>query len=214
VRPAAIDSSYLEFLSFTVILVITPGATTAVVVRNTLEGGRRAGYVTALGAAAGSTVIAISCALGLSMLIAAWPGSRDAIRVAGAAFLGWLGSMSLYRAWTRPDGGIRLALDPDGAPALSHRGAYFADGLTVHLLSPVLISYYLSVVPSFVPANASRLYYSGLAATHVSLALCGHAMWATALDFMRRRFVQPHRRRLLQGSSGIALIALAVRLLV
>jgi len=213
VSTTAIDSSYLAFFSFTFILVITPGATTAVVVRNTLEGGRRAGYVTALGAAAGSIVIAISCALGLSMLVTVWPGSLNAIRIGGAAFLAWLGSMSLYRAWTRSDGGIRLALDPRGAPSRSHTGAYFADGLTVHLLSPVLISYYLSVVPSFIPANASRLYYSGLAATHVSLALCGHAMWATALDFMRRWFVQAGRRKLLQACSGIALIALALRIM-
>jgi threonine/homoserine/homoserine lactone efflux protein len=214
VSATAIDSSYLAFFTFTVILVITPGATTAVVVRNTLEGGRRAGYVTALGAATGSVVIAIGCALGLSMLLAVWPGSLDAIRIGGAAFLAWLGAMSLYRAWTKTDGGIRLALDPDAAPSRAHAGAYFADGLTVHLLSPVLISYYLSVVPSFIPANASRLYYSGLAATHVSLALVGHAVWATALDFMRRWFVQPWRRKLLQAGSGIALIALAIRILV
>ena len=94
-----------------------------------------------------------------------------------------------------------------------HTGAYFADGLTVHLLSPVLISYYLSVVPSFVPANASRLYYSGLAATHVSVALLCHAMWATALDFMRRWFVRPWRRKVLQAASGLALIGLAMRIL-
>jgi threonine/homoserine/homoserine lactone efflux protein len=213
VSTTAIDSSYLAFLTFTVILVATPGATTAVVVRNTLEGGRRAGYVTALGAATGSVVIAVGCALGLSMLLAVWPGSLNAIRIGGAAFLAWLGALSLYRAWTKTDGGIRLALDPGWAPSRSHGGAYFADGLAVHLLSPVLISYYLSVVPSFIPANASRLYYSGLAATHVSLALCGHALWATALDFMRRWFVQPGRRKLLQAASGLALIGLALRIL-
>ena len=183
------------------------------VVRNTLEGGRRAGYVTALGAAAGSVAIAIGCALGLSMLLAVWPGALDAIRIGGAAFLAWLGSMSLYRAWTKPDGGIRLSIDPAAAPARSHAGAYFADGLTIHLLSPVLISYYLSVVPSFIPTQASRLYYPGLAATHVSLALFCHAMWATGLDLMRRWFVQPSRRKLLQAASGIALIALAIRIL-
>jgi len=155
VSATAIDSSYLAFFSFTFILAVTPGATTAVVVRNTLEGGRRAGYVTALGAAAGSIVIAIGCALGLSMLLALWPGSLDAIRIGGAAFIAWLGAMSLYRAWTKPDGGVRLTLDPSAAPSRAHAGAYFADGLTVHLLSPVLISYYLSVVPSFIPAEPS-----------------------------------------------------------
>jgi threonine/homoserine/homoserine lactone efflux protein len=37
-----------------------------------------------------------------------------------------------------------------------------------------------------------------------------HSMWATALDAMRRWFVQPWRRRLLQAASGLALIALAI----
>ena len=209
----AIDSSYLAFLTFTFVLAITPGATTAVVVRNTLEGGRRAGYVTALGAAAGSTLIAIACSFGLSALIAVWPQSLDAIRIGGGLFLVWLGSSSLYRAWTRPDGGIRLALDAQPAAMRSHAGAYFGDGLAIHLLSPVLISYYLSVVPSFVPANASRLYYPGLAATHVGVAMFCHAMWATALDAMRRWLVQPRRRKVLQAASGIALWALAIRIL-
>jgi len=185
-----------------------------VVVRNALEGGRRAGYLTALGAALANTIIAIACAAGLSILVAVWPGSLDAIRIGGAAFLGWLGLASLYRAATRHDGGIGLSLDPQAAPPRSHAGAYVGDGLGINLLSPVIISFYLSVVPSFMPAGASRLYYSGLAATHVSLALVCHGMWATALDAMRRWFVTPWTRRLLQGATGLALIALAIRVLI
>jgi threonine/homoserine/homoserine lactone efflux protein len=187
-----------------------------VVVRNTLEGGRRAGYATALGAAVANSAIAIGCGLGLSVLLGIWPGSLDAIRIGGALFLAWLGAASLYRAWAQPDGGIRLTLDPEAAPrrgGRSHAGAYFGDGLAINLLSPVIISYYLSVVPSFIPVNASRFYYSGLAATHVGLAMLCHAMWATALDALRRWFVQSWRRRLLQAATGLALIALALRIL-
>jgi threonine/homoserine/homoserine lactone efflux protein len=211
---AAIDSSYAAFFAFTFVLVVTPGSTTAVVVRNALEGGRRAGYLTALGAALANIIIAISCALGLSVLVSVWPGSLEAIRIGGAAFLGWLGLASLYRAMTRADGGIRLSLDPSAAPAGPHAGAYVGDGLGINLLSPVIISFYLSVVPSFIPAGASRLYYSGLAATHVGLALACHAMWATALDAMRRWFVAPWTRRALQAATGAALIALAIRVIV
>lgn len=189
---------------------MTPGSTTAVVVRNTLEGGRRAGYATALGAAAANTAIAIACGVGLSVLLAVWPGSLEALRIGGALFLTWLGGSSLMRAWRLPDGGIRLALDPGAPPPRSHGGAYFGDGLAINLLSPVIISYYLSVVPSFIPAGASRFYYSGLAATHVSLALVCHGAWATALDAMRRFFVAPWKRRLLQAGTGLALIALAI----
>ena len=208
----AIDSSYLAFVTFTFILVLTPGSTTAVVVRNTLEGGRRAGYLTATGAALANLLIAIGCGLGLSVLLGVWPQSLDVVRIGGALFLAWLGAVSLFRAWTRDDGGINLALD-GAAPPRSHARAYFGDGLAINLLSPVIISYYLSVVPSFIPAGASRFYYPGLAATHVSLAWLCHAMWATALDFMRRWFVQPWRRRVLQAASAFALIGLAGRLM-
>jgi threonine/homoserine/homoserine lactone efflux protein len=213
VSAAAADSSYLAFFTFTFILVVTPGSTTAVVVRNALEGGRRAGYLTALGAAVANSIIAIACGLGLSVLIAVWPGSLDAIRIGGALFLGWLGIASLYRAATRPDGGINLMLDANDAPPRAHAGAYLGDGLAINLLSPVIISFYLSVVPSFIPAGASRLYYSGLAATHVSLALACHAMWATALDLLRRWFVAPWTRRVLQSATGLALIGLAIRVI-
>ena len=178
--------------------------------RNTLEGGRRAGYLTATGAALANSLIAIICAIGLSAMS---PAVLDAIRIGGALFLAWLGASSLVRAWARSDGGINLTLEPDAAPPRSHSAAYAGDGLAINLLSPVIISYYLSVVPSFIPAGASRLYYTGLAATHVTLAWFCHAMWATALDFMRRWFVQPWRRRALQAATGVALIALALAVL-
>lgn len=206
-----LDSSYLAFSTLTFVLVITPGSTTAVVVRNTLDGGRRAGYVTALGAALANITIAVACGLGLSVLVSVWPESLQVIRIGGALFLAWLGAASLYRALRLADGGIRLTLDPNAAPR-SHAAAYFGDGLGINLLSPVIISYYLSVVPSFIPAGASRFYYSGLAATHVGLAVACHALWATALDAMRRWFVAPWTRRAVQAATGLALILLAIKL--
>jgi threonine/homoserine/homoserine lactone efflux protein len=208
-----LDSSYLAFFTFTFVLVVTPGSTTAVVVRNTLEGGRRAGYLTALGAALANSTIAIACGLGLSVLVSVWPGSLEAIRIGGSLFLAWLGIASLYRAARYDDGGIRLTLDLEDMPVRSHAGAYVGDGLAINLLSPVIISFYLSVVPSFIPAGASRFYYSGLAATHVSLAVLCHSMWATGLDAMRRWFVAPWTRRVLQAATGAALIGLAARVL-
>ena len=201
------------YLIVTFILVVTPGSTTAVVVRNTLEGGRRAGYATAFGAALANTIIAIACGLGLSVLLAYWPGSVDVIRIGGALFLAWLGVASLLRAWRKPDGGIRLSIDPGEVHARPHLGASVGDGLAINLLSPIIISFYLSVVPSFIPAGASRLSYSMLAASHVTMAFLCHSMWATALDAMRRWFVAPWTRRALQAATGLALIGLAIRVL-
>ncbi len=206
-----LEPSFLAYLSFTFILVVTPGSTTAVVVRNTLEGGRRAGYATALGAALANTSIATACGLGLSLLMNFWPGSVDAMRIGGAAFLAWLGLASLWRAWQHADCGIRMSGDSSDAPLRSHARAYFADGLAINLLSPVIISFYLSVVPTFVPSGASRFYYPVLASSHVGLAFLCHSVWATGLDVMRRWFIEPWTRRALQTATGLALIGLSVR---
>ena len=208
-----LDSSYLAFFTFTFVLVVTPGSTTAVVVRNTLDGGRRAGYLTALGAALANTTIAIACGLGLSVLVAVWPGSLQAIRSGGALFLAWLGATSLYRAFRHADGGIRLTLDPTAEAPRFHAAAYVGDGLGINLLSPVIISYYLSVVPSFIPAGASRFSYPGLAATQIALAVLCHGAWVTGLDAMRRWFVAPWTRRALQAATGIALISFAIKVI-
>ena len=208
-----LDPSFLAYLSFTFILVVTPGSTTAVVVRNTLEGGRRAGYVTALGAALANISIAAACGLGLSVMVAYWPGSLAVIKIAGALFLAFLGASSLWRAWHQPDGGIKMSLDPAAMPRRSHAGAYFGDGLAINLLSPVIISFYLSVVPAFIPAGASRLYYTLLASSHVGMAFLCHSAWAMGIDAMRRWFIAPWTRRLLQALTGLALIGLAARVM-
>ena len=93
------------------------------------------------------------------------------------------------------------------------RARMWVTGSPINLLSPVIISFYLSVVPTFIPAGASRWYYLLLAATHVGLAMFCHSMWATALDAMRRWFVAPWTRRVLQAGTGLALIGLALRVL-
>lgn len=208
-----LDASFLAYLSFTFVLVITPGSTTAVVVRNTLEGGRRAGYATAIGAALANATIATACGLGLSVLIAFWPGSLAAIKIAGAVFLAFLGLSSLGRAWQLADGGIRMSADAGSAPPRANAAAYVGDGLAINLLSPVIISFYLSVVPAFIPAGASRIYYPLLASSHVGMAFLCHSAWATGLDVMRRWFVAPWTRRALQVATGLALIGLSIRVL-
>lgn len=210
------DSSLFAYLSLTFILVITPGSTTAVVVRNTLEGGRRAGLYTALGAAVANSTHATLAGIGLSVLITTFPGIVDVVRLAGAAYLAWLGAMSLRRAWLLADGGLRLGqadAPPLAPPAPFAPLAPLSDGLAVNLLNPAIISFYVAIVPSFVPAGAARFYFPMLAALHVGMALVFHSLWATALGAVRRFFAPPWSRRALEALTGLALLALAARVL-
>ena len=194
----------------TVVLVITPGSTTAVVIRNTLADGHGAGLRAALGAAVANATHATLAGLGLSVVVGRWPIVHDAIKLGGAGYLGWLGARSLARAW--PGGPARaMASAVGGAPAVTRTG--FREGLGVNLLNPAIISFYLAVVPTFVPAMAPRGFFGLLAATHVLLALACHATWATAFHRLRTVYARPRVRRLVEVATGVALIWLALRVL-
>ena len=207
-----LDAAFTAYLAFTFMLVITPGSTTAVVVRNTLEGGRRAGLAAALGAAVANSTHATLAGIGLSFLITTFPAIVQVVRVAGAGYLAWLGLASLRRAWLFHDGGMRWA-GPRGSTGPSGSTGSFRDGVVINLLNPAIISFYVAIVPSFIPAGAPRAYFAMLAASHVSLALACHSMWAIGLSAVRRWFAPPAARRALEAGTGIALVTLAIRVL-
>ena len=205
-------SQLAAFLTFTFILVITPGSTTAVVVRNTLAGGRAAGLRSAAGAALGNTTHAIAAWLGLAIVFARWPLAMTGLRLAGAAYLAWLGLNSLFRVVRYPDGGLRMMSNGANDPMTQGRSGSFRQGLTVNLLNPAIATFYLVVVPAFLPAGASRWYFAALAAIHITMAFVCHGLWALGFDRLRRLLRPPLARRLVEASTGVALIGLALRI--
>ena len=93
-KPRIIDGrvpSLWSFVAITVPLVITPGASTAVVLRNSLNGGVRAGLVTTVGVNAGSLFYGLLSAFGFALALQRWPGLWLALRVVGVAVLGVAG---------------------------------------------------------------------------------------------------------------------------
>ena len=204
------SSLYLAFLAVTAVFVVTPGSTTAVVVRNTLAGGHRAGLSAALGAAAANSAHATLAGLGLWVLVGRWPAMLDAIRAAGAAYLAWLGLQSLMRALRpRP---MRISAPSDPIPPLEQRPS-FVEGLTVNLLNPAIISFYVAVVPTFMPPSPQRGYFALLAASHVSMALVCHSGWAYAFHTLRQIFARPGVQRTLELLTAAAMLWLSSRVL-
>jgi threonine/homoserine/homoserine lactone efflux protein len=205
-----VSSLYLAFLAVTAVFVVTPGATTAVVVRNTLAGGHRTGLRAAFGAAAANSAHATFAGLGVWVLVGRWPALLDAIRAAGAAYLAWLGLQSLIRAFrSRPSGGAA----PLNVVPPSERRSGFTEGLTVNLLNPAIISFYVAVVPTFVPPTPPRGYFALLAASHVSLALACHSGWAFAFHTLRQIFARPAVQRTLEVTTAAAMLWLSSRVL-
>lgn len=189
-------------------LAVTPGATTAVVVRNTLARGARAGFAAAAGAATGNTLQAIVAVIGVAVVLNQWPLAAAAVRAAGAAFLMWLGLKSLWRATAFGAAGRDAAPAPGGGAA-----AGFRQGLMVNLLNPAITTFYVAVVPSFVPAGAGAWHYAALAAAHVAIAFVCHSCWTVAFDRLRRHAERPAVARGLEAATGLVLVALAIKVM-
>jgi threonine/homoserine/homoserine lactone efflux protein len=197
------------FTAITAPLVATPGASTAVVLRNSLAGGVRAGAATAVGTNSASICYGLLTAFGLSTALQRWPTAWIVLRAAGTAYLAWLGLRSLQRARTyvQADAATALAAPP---PAVSRS---IREGFMTNLLNPSLAALYLLMIPEFIPRDAPFARSAiTLSAVHVSLALTWHMTWAAAGGTLASSLSRTWPRRTLEAVSGLALLGLAVKL--
>jgi len=206
------DASFLAYLSLTVALVITPGATTALVVRNTLADGRRGGLLAAAGAAIGNSTHAIAAGLGLAIILSRSPRLFLVVQMAGGLYLAWLALQSLRRISAHRALPASEAILSTAGRARPH--AALREGVTVNLLNPAIATFYLAVVPSFLPADASTAVFALLAAIHVVLAFVVHTIWVLALHHLRHVLTRPAARVSLELLTALALGLLAGRILV
>jgi len=205
------DPLVLGYISLTAALVITPGATTAVVVRNTLAGGWRGGTSAAMGAALGNTTHATVAGLGLAVLVARVPALLMAIQIGGGVFLGWLGLNSARRLLSNTALPVSTTIIRADAGTVHHHA--IREGLMVNLLNPPIATFYLAVVPSFVPERAPHAYYAELAAIHIGMAFICHSAWAFGLDRLRHVLTHPGARLALEAITAVAMLYLAARVL-
>jgi threonine/homoserine/homoserine lactone efflux protein len=196
------------FAAITVPLVATPGASTAVVLRNSVAAGTRAGVATAIGTNTASICYGILTAFGVSAVLQRWPMVWLGLRVGGAAYLAWLGLRSLVRARM-----YRAPGPSQEAPEIRPVAHSLREGFVTNALNPSLATFYLLIVPQFIPRDApfatSALI---LTAIHVSLAITWHLTWATAGGTMSATLSRTGPRRVLEGITGVALLALALKL--
>lgn len=202
-------SALAAYTWVTFLFALTPGATTAVVVRNAIEGGWGQGLRTAVGAAGANVCQALAAGLGLAVLIRQIPALWAGVQAAGVVYLGWLGAQSLWRMWR---GAPRPALP--GTAAADTGGTAVRQGLLANLFNPSIGTFYLVIVPSFLPADAPARVFALYAAIHVSIAFCCHSAWAGAFDRLRVLFKQPIFARAVEGATGAALVWLAWRIAV
>ena len=195
------------YISVTSVFAITPGATTAVVVRNAIEGGLRTGIRTAIGAAGGNLCQALAAGLGLAVLVRQSPRAWLAVQVVGALYLTWLGAQSLVRM---ARGAARLTATDPAEPA--ENTAALRQGLLANIFNPSIGTFYLAILPSFLPAPAPAPQVALYSSIHITIAFACHTFWAGAFDRLKSLFAQPGFVRVVEGLTGGALLWLAWRL--
>lgn len=198
------------------LLILAPGPDSILVLRNTLRGGRQAGWVTTGGTLSGLMAWATAAAFGLSALLRASTTGYDMLRIAGAGYLTWLGltSLGLFRRDRRtakPDGsrGWPLPAMP-GSP--SKRQLYLT-GLVSNLLNPKIGVFFIAFLPGFIPSRAPAPAVSfGLGLWFVAET----GIWLITLAWLAARGVgwlrRPQVQKWLERATGIVLIGFGVRL--
>lgn len=192
------------FLGISVLVIVTPGQDTALTIRNSLLGGRRPGVFTALGVSAGQAAWALATSVGLAALIVAFEPAFVALKLAGAAFLVYLGAQALLAAVR----GGRVERREAGG-ALTASGA-FRQGVLSNLGNPKMAVFFTSLLPQF-GAEA----FGGLLA--LGLVFCSMTfVWLTAYAFVVARagdvLRRPAIRRVFDAVLGAVLVALGLRL--
>jgi threonine/homoserine/homoserine lactone efflux protein len=192
----------LPFLAVALVVVVTPGVDMALVTRNALVHGRRGALATALGINLGIAFWSLAAALGLAAVVAASAEAFTAIKLAGAAYLVYLGLRALRSA---------------GAVAEAGRGSRFGpfgQGLVSNVLNPKIAVFFTSLLPQFVgpDAGVGGLLLLGVLFNAMGVAwLCAYgALVARGRDVLGR----PRVRRAIDRVTGTVLVGLGVRLAV
>ena len=152
----------LAFALTATLVILAPGPDSMLVLRNTLRGGQRAGWITACGTMSGLAVWAVAAAAGLSALLRVSHVGYDILRLAGAAYLIWLGVTTL-RSRRGPAGPAAPggAGEPPGPPAGPARGwRVYLNGLLSNLFNPKIGVFFVAFLPGFIPARASAAAFS------------------------------------------------------
>ena len=198
------------FLGVAALVIIAPGPDTVLVTKNAVLHGRRAALGTSLGVNAGLVIWTLAAALGVAAIVRESAFAFDVLRLAGAAYLVWLGVQAL-RAARR-----RAIHQPSGvSPGSAGIGALagFRQGLLSNLGNPKIAVFFTGLLPQFVSSHAAVLgpflLLGGLFVLMTVVWLCGYALVAVRVASVLTR---PSVKAALDSLTGVVLVGLGIRL--
>jgi threonine/homoserine/homoserine lactone efflux protein len=166
-------STLAIFAAASLALAVVPGPAVLYIVAQSVDQGRFAGFVSALGIGTGGLVHVLAATIGLSSLLASSATAFTIVKYAGAAYLVVLG---VRRLLTREQVAGEVVRPPRA------RQRIYRDGVVVNVLNPKTALFFLAFLPQFVEPEAAaaplQIFLLGL--MFVAIALCSDSIWALA----------------------------------
>ncbi len=197
-------AALIAFIPAAILLTITPGLDTALVLRTAATEGPRKAALAGLGIALGCLTWAALVAVGLGALLAVSTLAYTVLRWVGAAYLVWMG----YRMLRHPRKAFALEAAQDGKASAS-----FVRGVLTNLLNPKVGVFYVSFLPQFVPHGAVVApFIMMLGAIHVGIGLVWVACLIGATRPVARWLRRPKVLQSLDRVTGGLFVAFGVAL--
>ncbi len=200
---------WLAFLAAACLIAVSPGSGAVLSMGHGLTYGVRGASPSILGLQAGLSVILLIAGLGVGALLLASAQAFWAVKVAGAAYLVWLG----IQQWRAPVHEGRAAPGAGGAPVLSVRQRFLA-GLTTNLTNPKGIVFMVAVLPQFLdPSRPVWLQLLILWATMIGVDLTVMHGYAWLASRLQRWLSSVRARRTQNRVLGTVLMGMGASLL-
>ena len=197
-------ATLLVFSAAALALIVVPGPAVLYIVSQSLDRGRLAGFVSALGIAVGGLVHVLAAAIGLSSILVSSATAFNVIKYAGAVYLICMGLWTIFR---------RRDEQPASAPSERRLRRRFGQGVIVNVLNPKTALFFFAFLPQFVQVDQGSvgLQIAVLGIFFLVLAIISDGMYAlaagTASDWLRGnpRFLRAER-----WISGTVLVGLGL----
>jgi threonine/homoserine/homoserine lactone efflux protein len=198
---------YWLFVATGVLLNLTPGQDTLYILGSSIANGRRIGIASALGISVGCVVHTLAAALGLSAILATSATAFTVVKLAGAAYLIYLGIRALV---ARTD-----TISPSPHASSTPAVLAFRRGVLTNVLNPKVALFFLALLPQFIDADSPTKIaaFVGLGLTFVATGSVWCLLLAVAAANIRGYLVEhPRAFTHLSRASGALFVFLGLRL--
>lgn len=205
------DQSVLAFSIAALILTLTPGNDTILVMRNTMAGNRSTGFSTMFGICCGTIVHGLFASLGISVILMKSATLFQIVKFVGAGYLIFLGAQSLRSAWK-----IKKENKIDAPPVPSTKkmtaSRFFMQGLLTNVLNPKVALFYLSFIPQFMHAGDPVFKPLFLACIHITMGIMQLSTVILLITKLRKYLVSPKVKSSMEATCGVMLTGFGLKL--